>query len=63
MICHTCSHYIPMGQQSPISPICTWRPTAEEMAILAAILPAPRLSRVNVAPAMTSVEQCARWTA
>ena len=61
MICPSCIHYRPVSQTQQIAPVCAWRPTNEQRAELAAILPAPVLSRALVMPAPGNVDACPQY--
>lgn len=58
MICPGCIHYRAVGTKQPIAPACAWRPTAEQLEQLRAILPAPALSRALAQAAPHQVEAC-----
>ena len=61
MICPTCHHHRPQGQSQPISPVCAWKPSPDDLTTLRAILPAPMLSRALVQTAPYQVEECAAF--
>lgn len=58
MICTGCVHFQSMSQSRPISSVCAWAPTAEQLEQLRQILPAPALSRALVKAAPHQVEAC-----
>lgn len=59
MLCLRCRRYKVADTSNPLTPLCLWKPSEEETAVLRAILPAPIMSRVKVQASPTCyVEQC-----
>lgn len=45
-----------------LTPVCLWKPSEEQLAVLQSMLPAPTLSRLRVLTSPTNVEQCSAYS-